>query len=134
MQRLAIVDNDLISVWVYPDKKIVHHQMKGYCHGADFREALSKGLEALREHQATKWLSDDRLNGGQLPADDEVWATQTWFPATKAAGWLHWAVVQPAKVLAQVNVQRYITMYEELGINARMFTDADEAFTWLDAQ
>ncbi len=42
--------------------------------------------------------------------------------------------VQPAKVLAQVNVQRYITMYEELGINARMFTDADEAFTWLDAQ
>jgi hypothetical protein len=131
--RVVLLDNKQVTVWVYPARGIVHHLMKAYCHGAEFREALSKGAEAMATHKGTKWLSDDRANGA-LPADDEQWAISTWFPASKAAGWKHWAIVQPQKLIGQMNMERFRKMYADLGINAQMFGDPDLAFSWIDAQ
>lgn len=130
-QKISIVDSDAISLWVYPGRQIIHHQMKAYCYGDKFREALTRGTEAMERHKATKWLSDDRANGA-LPVEDTDWAEKTWFPRTKAAGWRHWSVVQPEKVIGQINMARFVKKYAQLGINARMFSDPDEAFQWLD--
>lgn len=132
IHKVSIVDSDVISLWVYPGRQIIHHQMKTYCHGDKFRDALTKGTEAMERHKATKWLSDDRANGA-LPAEDADWAEKTWFPRTKTAGWRHWSVVQPEKLIGQINMSRFIKKYAQFGINARMFSDPDEAFKWLDA-
>jgi hypothetical protein len=131
MNRVSIVDNALISVWAYPERRIIHHMMKAYCFGADLREGLLRGVEAMERYRATKWLSDDRANGALLP-DDEVWGVEVWFPRARAAGWEHWAIVQPGKVIGQINMERFVKRYAELGVNARMFSDPDEAFAWLD--
>jgi hypothetical protein len=131
MSKLLVFDSSEISVWAYPDRKMIHHEMKAYCHGHVLQEALIKGVEAMELHRATKWLSDDRLNGA-LPPDGAAWAANVWFPRTKAAGWQHWAVVQPVKILGQMNLARFVKKYADLGINARMFSDPDEAMTWLD--
>jgi hypothetical protein len=40
--------------------------------------------------------------------------------------------VQPAKIIGQVNMARFVKLYADLGINARMFGDPDEAMKWLD--
>jgi hypothetical protein len=133
MKKQVILDNELITVWFYPERKLIHHRMKAVCHGQDFRDALTKGVEAMEQHKAVKWLSDDRLNGA-LPAEDEAWATTTWFPRTKAAGWKYWAIVAPEKVIGQVNMSKFMLMYADLGVNARMFSDPDLAFAWIDAQ
>ena len=130
--KISIVNNDMISVGVYPSRKMIHHIMKGYCHGEKFRDALTRGVEAMVQYKATKWLSDDRANGA-LPAEDTEWGEKIWFPKTKASGWAHWSVVQPAKVIGQINLARFVKRFAELGINARMFSDPDEAFHWLDA-
>jgi hypothetical protein len=132
MERILVFDGSLISVWAYPWKGLIHHQMKTYCHGEEFREALGKGSAALELHKATKWLSDNRATG-PLPPEDELWAAQHWFPRTRAAGWKHWAMVQPMKILTQLNLTRIVNRYAELGINARVFGDLDEASQWLDA-
>lgn len=132
MNKILIADNPFITMWAYPDRKLIHHHMKAYCHGADFRDALLKGLTALRTYKATKWLSDDRANGA-LPRVDEEWATTSWFPLVLAAGWRHWAIVQPAKVIGRINMARVTRKYNDLGMNVRMFSDPDEAMTWLDA-
>jgi hypothetical protein len=132
MEKILVFDGSLISVWAFPRKRLIHHQMKTYCYGGEFREALIKGVEALELHKATKWLSDNRATG-PLPPDDERWAVTHWFPRTKAAGWKHWAMVQPPKILAQLNLTRIVMRYAGLGINARVFGDLDEAMTWLDA-
>jgi len=132
MNKLLVVDNALISVWVYPERRMIHHFMKAYCHGDDFREALSKGLEAMVQHKATKWLSDDRANGAIVP-EDAAWSTSTWFPRAKAAGWKHWALVQPLKIIGQLNMTRALKDFSDQGINARVFSDPDEAMRWLDA-
>jgi hypothetical protein len=131
--KISIVDNDMIAVWVYPERRIIHHQMKSFCYGEKFYQALMKGAEALQQHRASKWLSDNRLNGA-LPAEDAEWTEKNWFPKVKAAGWKHWAVVQPEKIIGQINMSRFIKKYSQQGINARMFTDLDEAFRWLDAE
>jgi hypothetical protein len=133
MQRVVVVDNSLVTVWVYPERKMIHHVMKDYCFGRDFREALLRGLDALERYRATKWLSDDRVNG-PLPPDDLAWAADHWFPRIRAAGWKHWAIVQPARLLGQLNMTRISKMYIDQGLNARMFADPEEAMRWLDAQ
>jgi hypothetical protein len=132
MNRIAVVDNSRIAVWVYPDRRMIHHRMKAFCFGNDFREALTRGTEAMQRHGATKWLSDDRANGA-LPPDDGVWATEVWFTQTKAAGWKHWAIVLPTKILGQSSLARYAKLYAEMGITTRMFADPNEAMRWLEA-
>lgn len=131
MSRIVVFDNEKISVWCYPDKGIIHHQMHAVVYREPFRAALTAGLEALIQHHATKWLSDDRAHA-VLPADDEEWATKIWFPKMRAAGWKYWAMVRPIKAVGQMNVARYVKMYSDLGITARYFTDPDEAFAWLE--
>ena len=54
MNKISVVDNALISVWVYPERGMIHHMMKSYCHGDDFRKALIKGVEAMEHYKATK--------------------------------------------------------------------------------
>lgn len=129
--RISVVANDVISLWVYPRRKIIHHVMAAYCHGDRFRDALSRGTEAMLRHQATKWLSDDRANGALL-AEDGRWAMTIWFPRARAAGLQHWSVVQPAKIIGQMNMTRFVRGSAMQGVNTRMFSDPDEAFTWLD--
>ncbi len=129
--RLLLVENDLISVWIYPEKKLVHHLMKAYCFGVDFREGLTRGVDAMERHGATKWLSDDRANGA-LPPEDLAWTKRVWRSRALAAGLKRWAIVQPAKLIGQVNLSRVVKQYADLGVEVRMFGDPDEAMKWLD--
>jgi hypothetical protein len=133
MNKLPLIDNALITLWHYPERKMLHHVMKQYCYGSDFRDALTKGTEIMKRYKATKWLSDDRASG-PLPKDDEEWAYKVWFPQTVAAGWKHWAVLQPPKVIAQIKYTRATKSWADLGINAQFFSDPDEAMKWLVAQ
>lgn len=133
MQKHLVVENDLISVWIYPARRIVHHMMKMYCYGEAFRAAMLQGAEAMASYGATKWLSDDRANGPVGP-DDTEWIRLTWLPRVLAAGWRHWAIVQPVKILGQVYMLRIVKRFENRGLSVRMFDEPDEALRWLDAQ
>ncbi|HWO09306.1 MAG TPA: hypothetical protein VNN80_07495 [Polyangiaceae bacterium] len=107
--------------------------MHGSCHGEPFRQALSAGTQAMRQHGATAWLSDDRLNG-PLPDADEAWGTGTWFAQTRAAGWKFWAMVVPERAVGKLNVKRFVELYRRRGIEAQMFTEPADAFVWLHGQ
>jgi hypothetical protein len=133
MNKVVVVDNALITVWVHPEQKLISHLMKAYCFGPEFREGLTKGTDAMKQYKATKWLSDDR-NGGPIPKEDEDWAHSTWLPRTIAVGWKHWAMVMPAKVIGQIKIGRIMKQYAELGLNTRMFSEPDEAIRWLEEQ
>jgi hypothetical protein len=56
----------------------------------------------------------------------------TWSPRVLKAGWKQWAVVLPQKVLGQMNMQRFIDMYKERGLEVRAFTDPAPALAWLE--
>ncbi len=130
---VVVADTPSFIMWYHSDTKIVHHQIKKFTFGKEFRDFLLTGTELIRKHKATKWLSDDRSNTA-LAKEDLDWAQTNWTPQTLQAGWKHWAIVQPEKVLGKMAMERVVKEYSSAGINARFFTDVDEAMKWLVAQ
>lgn len=132
-EREVVFECEHISVWVYPELRLISHQMHKLCHGAPFRDALRAGTAAMQRYGAISWLSDDRLNG-PLPDEDETWGTTTWFQATKAVGWKYWAIVMPEKAVGKLNVKRFVELYRKRGLEAQMFTEPGLAMDWLSKQ
>lgn len=128
-----LIDTEAVRLVYRRDDQIVHHELRQFVHGAQLRGVLERGLHALQQNKAQKWLSDDRGNGPLKPADEE-WSKTQWFPRALAAGWKHWAVVMPEAVLGQMNMRRWIEMYGQAGINAHPFDDPHLALKWLREQ
>jgi hypothetical protein len=133
MSETTIIDNEYVTLCYYPDKKIVHHKFHKFIHGPAFRDVLNTGVGILKKHGARKWLSDDR-NNSALPQEDLKWARTEWFPRTVKAGWKYWALVQPEKIVGQMNMKRVVKDYSEKGVIVQVFLDPEEAMTWLEAQ
>jgi hypothetical protein len=131
--KRTIIDTEAAALWYHPRTKIVHHELRRFVHGEEFRQVLEQGLELFRTHHACKWLSDDRANGPLKPADGE-WAQNDWAPRVMAAGWKFWAVVWPEKVVAQMNMKRWIADYASRGVTVMSFDDPDSALRWLEPQ
>ena len=133
MDKEVILDNEYITVWYYPDKKIVHHQMHKFTYGKTLHDGLSAGAAILEEKGAQKWLSDDRKNTG-LGKDDMNWTATVWRPRVVKAGWKYWALVLPEKIIGQMSMKRIIEEYANTGVTVQMFSDPDEAMRWLETQ
>lgn len=132
MPTITVMDNENASLWFHPESGIVHHKFKKYMWGDAFKEVLDKGLEQMKEHGATKWLSDDRANSALRP-EDGAWANDDWTPRVLAAGWKYWAIVLPQNVIGRMNMQQFIDQQSQAGVTVRVFSDPNEALSWLDS-
>ena len=121
------------TLYYHPDDRIVHHEIRRFVTGQDFRDLLTAGSDLLRKHMARKWLSDDR---GQwvLAKEDLDWSETHWAPQVAKAGWRYWAIVRAEKVLAKVAMEQLVSKYEKLGVKAQFFTDPRDAMAWLKQQ
>jgi hypothetical protein len=133
MSDIVVLDNESITLWYHPEKKIVHHEMHKFTFGKAFQDALTEGVELLKQNKAQKWLSDDRMNP-VLTKEDTDWAVSQWFPQTVKAGWKYWAIVQPKQIIGKINMEKFAQQYAEHGIVAKMFSDPSEAMKWLESQ
>ena len=133
MQSITLHDNGYATMWYHPDKKIVHHQIHKFIFGEELQKLLLTGTEALRKNRASKWLSDDRSNAA-LRKEDLEWGMTNWFPQALQAGWKFWAIVQPEKIIAQMNMEKVVEDYAKAGMTAKFFTDPDQAMKWLESQ
>jgi hypothetical protein len=128
----TIIDSDRATLWYHPEASIVHHHFKKPAHGKEFREVLEVGLQVMKEHGATRWLSDDRNNSALNPEDSE-WAEQVWSEAAIEVGGRHWAIVLPDYVVGKMAMAQYIAGGRRKGVNVRVFSDPDEALEWLSS-
>jgi hypothetical protein len=133
MESTKMYESSYATMWYHPEKKIVHHQVHKFIFGEEFQKLLLTGTDTLKKNQACKWLSDDRSNTA-LKKEDMEWATTSWFPQTVQSGWKFWAIVQPEKIIAQINMEKAAADYAQAGVVARFFTDPDEAMKWLESQ
>lgn len=132
MTKTTITETEYATLWYHPDTKIVHHQFHKFIHGEEFRQVLEKGLEIFKQHGATKWLSDDRLNS-TTTAEDGAWAVTDWSPRVTQAGWKYWAIVMPDKIVGKLNMQRFIEENGKKGVTIDIFGDPEEALKWLES-
>ncbi|MFZ5893345.1 MAG: hypothetical protein ACOY0T_19955 [Myxococcota bacterium] len=124
-------ENESAVLYFHPRVRIVHHQLRGFIRGEQFRTLLEEGLKLLQSRRASKWLSDDRLNAPVTPAD-ERWIKTDWTPRALAAGWKYWAIVLPENVLGQMNMRRWIEAHGQLGVTAQSFSEPEAARRWLE--
>ena len=128
-----ILDNEFMTLWYHPDKKIIHHEFHKFTQGETLRDCLSAGAEQMEFKGAQKWLSDDRKNT-VVGEDDMKWTSTVWRPRVIKAGWKYWALVLPEKTIGKMNMNRIIKDYGETGVTVQAFSDPDEALKWLEAQ
>jgi hypothetical protein len=133
MKKVNVIDTPLVSLWYYPDEKIVHHQIKGFIGGQPFRDFLMAGTALMKKHGAQKWLSDDRDCPVVRPEDIE-WGDVHWFPQTAASGWKYWAIVQPAKMIGKAMLKDLSIKYAKHGVASQWFSDPHDAMVWLAKQ
>src|SRR5262245_42169579 len=133
MAAVVVIDNPFATLWYHPEKRIIHHRIHQFISGTAFRELLLTGTDILTKNQATKWLSDDRMNAVLRPEDVE-WSHEHWFPQTALAGWKWWAIVQPEKTVGQVTMKNLAATYGQYGITSKGFTDPNDALWWLESQ
>lgn len=132
MDRQVIVETAGASLYFHPAHGIVHHQIHRPIAGDEFRGLLVRGLEVMRQHHATKWLSDDRKNA-PMTRDDGLWTQDVWLPEALAAGWKRWAMVLPESPAARRVIQIFTDWGAPLGLAVQLFSDPDDALAWLAA-
>lgn len=132
MSVIIVFEDADISIRVYPDSKIVHHQIKRFLYGEPFRKALNKGAAAFQQYGARKWLSDDRAQTAFVQEDIE-WGDNDWFPRVAGMGWKYWAIVRPPKMVGQLSLARLADKYAAQGVVARFFATAEEGREWLES-
>jgi hypothetical protein len=130
----VIAEDPVYTLRVYPEDKIVAHQMLGFVEGEAFRRMLITGLEAFREYGCTKWLSDDSRNPMMNPEDLE-WSHQNWEPEIKKSGWKHWALIVPDGAFGKMAMRGLVQRYkEDIGVIVKFCESYDAGLEWLKTQ
>ena len=133
MSKTLILESPNATLWYHPEDKIVHHSLHKFTYGQELYDLLLAGTELIEKHGAKKWLSND-LSNTVLRKEDSDWGNENWFPRTLKAGWKHWAIVQPKATIAKMNMDKLVKDYSAVGINAKFFSDENEALEWLKKQ
>jgi hypothetical protein len=132
MSAITVMDDSNVSMWYYPESKILHHQVHQFFFGQTFRTVMNKGVEVFQKYGASKWLSDDREVSAWAKEDLE-WGDRDWFPRVAKSGWKYWAIVMPAKVVGQMTMRKLADTYSSRGVKTRVFSNPDEAKQWLES-
>ncbi len=131
--RIVALENEFVTVACDPDAGIVEHVTHRFLVSDVFRQALLRGLELMREHGATKWLSDERLNGA-ISNDDVEWGATVWRPRAVALGLKSWALVLPRSTFGSARARRIVEEERRWGLTCAVFEERAAARRWLDQQ
>jgi len=135
MNKESLIDDDDVSLWLYPKERILHHTIKRPVDGKVFRNLLLRGLYEVDQGRANKWLADDR-EAGLLSADDAAWVREFFRERAMQTNWNYFAILLPKNPRARVNIQRMVSAPEvDDGYLKRdrfgVFEDLQEALNWL---
>jgi hypothetical protein len=113
-----------------PENKCVHSVWKGFANSAEFRAALLKGLQAVRDRHATGYVSDTRMIK-VIVHEDQAWANETVIPAMAAAGLRRMAMVIANSGLGKITVEEIVKMVDNKPLLMRTFTAVTPALKWV---
>ncbi|MEA2657163.1 MAG: hypothetical protein QOI23_2528 [Chloroflexota bacterium] len=110
--------NCVVSVW------------KGFANSAEFRDALGKGLQAIREKHAIAYVSDTRKIK-VIVHEDQAWANETLIPQMAAAGLKRLAMITANSGLGKVTVEEIVKMVDNRPLLMRSFDSTHAAMRWV---
>lgn len=131
MATITVIDSPHARLSFDIDKKIVHHRLHKTIDSQTLRAVLDGGIELIKTHNATKWLSDNRAINAHSE-EDTRWINKNWLPRVIAAGWKYWALVVPDDFIARINMVEFVDSFYSQGVRVMVFTDINEAWQWLE--
>jgi hypothetical protein len=123
-------DEPWISVRWEDSGQYLHTEWKAFANSQEFRSALMKVLEAVRETHAVRYLSDTRKIK-VIVREDQMWSDETWFPLVAAAGLKRFAAVTTEAGLGKVTVEEVFDAVHLKGLEVRKFSTVAAARKWL---
>jgi hypothetical protein len=108
----------------------VHTEWKAFANSVEFRAALMRALDAIRDKRAVAYLSDTR-KVKVVVKEDQAWANDVWIPLLVDAGVKRFALVTAASGLGKLTVEDVIHMVDNRGLLMRGFDTVDKARVWL---
>jgi len=108
----------------------VHTEWKAFATSVEFRAALMRALDPIREKRAVGYLSDTRKIK-VIVHTDQAWANEVWIPLLVAAGVKRFALVTAASGLGKMNVEDVIQLVDNRGVLMRGFSSLEGARHWL---
>jgi hypothetical protein len=123
-------DEPWVSVRWEDELQGVHTEWKAFANSQEFRGALMKALEAIRENHAVRYLSDTR-KVKVIVREDQEWADETWFPLVAAAGLKRFAGVTAEAGLGKLTVEEVFDSVHITGLEVRKFSSLATARKWL---
>ena len=132
------LEDPLFSVRWNDRWKCVEVVWKGFVSGPPFRNCMEQGLALVRQKSARRFLGDFR-GGSVMTEEDTTWLKGDWMPRARGAGLLHYAVVMPARVVAQLQLQRMKRdadqnpVLTQAGVQSMLFAEPQQAYAWLES-
>jgi hypothetical protein len=108
----------------------VHTEWKGFATSSEFRAALMRALDPIREKRSVGYLSDTR-KVKVIVHTDQAWANEVWIPLLVKAGVKRFALVTAASGLGKMNVEDVIHLVDNRGVLMRGFDSLVDARQWL---
>lgn len=113
----------------------VETEWLGFVFGEAYREVVNVVLELHHHKRSSRNLADMRL-AAVIVEDDARWLLEAWIPRAMALGVRRNAVVVPASVVGQIQLDQMDKkgarkLRQELGMKHMHFQDLDEARRWL---
>lgn len=113
----------------------VESEWLSFVFGDPYRETLEASLELHRRKNSSRSLSDMR-KASVMVDEDAKWLLENWMPRARAAGIVKFAVIRPASVVSQMQIEQMTRkgggqIAANLGVVTEYFSDLDEARRWL---
>lgn len=124
------LDEPWVSICWDDVRQCVHTEWKAFANSAEFRAALMRALDVIRDKHAIGYVSDTR-KVKVVVHEDQNWANEVWIPLLVDAGVQRFALVTAASGLGKLNVEDVINMVDNRGLLMRGFASLDEAWRWL---
>jgi hypothetical protein len=126
-------DEPWLSVRWESANQAIHTEWKAFANSQEFRAGLMKGLDAIRENHATRYLSDARKIK-VIVREDQEWADSIWFPLAAAAGLKRFASVIAETGLGKMTVEEVLDVVHIKGLEVAKFKTLALARKWLEEQ
>jgi len=124
------LDKPWVSIRWDKVHKCVHSEWKAFANSDEFRAALMRALDAIKDTHAIAYLSDTR-KVRVIVHKDQNWVNEVWIPLLIATGVRRFALVKADSGLGKLNVEDVINMVDNRGLLMRGFDSVPNARMWL---
>lgn len=115
---------------VGPSPQVRAHGVEGFARSDEFRAALMRALDAIKDQHAVAYLSDT-CKVKVVVHKEQNWANEVWAPLVVAAGLKRFALMKAESGLGKLTVEDVISLVDNWGLLMRGFDSEFEAKIWL---